>query len=203
MPRQSPAASAPPDKQPAPPGFGWRIPLLLLLGIAAFGGTFLAVRHANRPPAGMVWIPGGEFTMGTDGDVGWADEKPAHRVRVHEPSAAQIVRGLHMMDARAMHTARRHQLPGVVAMRATDDDDYVAFARKLHGGRLSLLRRATNGVHEPHFRTRKSLPHQTYKAQHFLNGLRRLGGDAKTRALLQRQHVLLRQDDVKLFQIAS
>jgi formylglycine-generating enzyme required for sulfatase activity len=30
----------------------------------------------------MVWVPGGEFTMGTDADVGWADEKPAHRVRV-------------------------------------------------------------------------------------------------------------------------
>jgi formylglycine-generating enzyme required for sulfatase activity len=33
-------------------------------------------------PAGMVWIPGGEFTMGTDSDLGWPDEKPAHRVRV-------------------------------------------------------------------------------------------------------------------------
>ena len=30
----------------------------------------------------MVWIPGGEFTMGTDGEVGWPDERPAHRVRV-------------------------------------------------------------------------------------------------------------------------
>ena len=30
----------------------------------------------------MVWIPGGEFTMGTDEKHGWADEKPAHRVRV-------------------------------------------------------------------------------------------------------------------------
>ena len=30
----------------------------------------------------MVWIPGGEFTMGTDSELGWPDEKPAHRVRV-------------------------------------------------------------------------------------------------------------------------
>ncbi len=30
----------------------------------------------------MVWIPGGEFTMGTDSDLGRAEEKPAHRVRV-------------------------------------------------------------------------------------------------------------------------
>ena len=31
---------------------------------------------------GMVWIAGGEFTMGTDSELGWPDEKPAHRVRV-------------------------------------------------------------------------------------------------------------------------
>jgi formylglycine-generating enzyme required for sulfatase activity len=30
----------------------------------------------------MVWVPGGEFTMGTDSEGTWPDEKPAHRVRV-------------------------------------------------------------------------------------------------------------------------
>jgi formylglycine-generating enzyme required for sulfatase activity len=30
----------------------------------------------------MAWIPGGEFTMGTDSDLGWPDERPAHRVVV-------------------------------------------------------------------------------------------------------------------------
>jgi len=30
----------------------------------------------------MVWIPGGEFTMGIDSELGWPDEKPSHRVRV-------------------------------------------------------------------------------------------------------------------------
>jgi len=30
----------------------------------------------------MVWIPGGEFAMGTDSELGWPDEKPAHPVRV-------------------------------------------------------------------------------------------------------------------------
>jgi formylglycine-generating enzyme required for sulfatase activity len=30
----------------------------------------------------MVWVPGGEFTMGSDDDEAWPDEKPAHRVRV-------------------------------------------------------------------------------------------------------------------------
>jgi formylglycine-generating enzyme required for sulfatase activity len=45
------------------------------------------VRAATPPPkpAGMVWIAGGEFTMGSDDDdtVARPDEKPAHRVRVH------------------------------------------------------------------------------------------------------------------------
>src|SRR5271155_1503325 len=56
--------------------------ILLVLGLAAFSVTFAAERFANRPAAGIVWIPGGEFTMGTDSDLGWADEKPAHRVLV-------------------------------------------------------------------------------------------------------------------------
>jgi formylglycine-generating enzyme required for sulfatase activity len=30
----------------------------------------------------MAWIPGGEFTMGSDATIARADEKPAHRVRV-------------------------------------------------------------------------------------------------------------------------
>lgn len=56
--------------------------LLSLLGLAAFAGTYGLVRWAHRGPAGMVWIAGGEFTMGTDAAIGWASEKPAHRVRV-------------------------------------------------------------------------------------------------------------------------
>lgn len=59
---------------------GW----MLGLAVVAFGATYAATRwwdHVGAPP-GMVWIPGGEFTMGTDADLGWADEKPAHRVRV-------------------------------------------------------------------------------------------------------------------------
>jgi formylglycine-generating enzyme required for sulfatase activity len=60
--------------------------LALLAGggfAVAYGVTRL--RSGAGPgdaPAGMVWVPGGEFTMGTDSDLGWPDEKPAHRVRV-------------------------------------------------------------------------------------------------------------------------
>ncbi len=63
--------------------------LLTLAGAAAFAATFAAVRYTRQDgggpadgPPGMVWVPGGEFTMGTDADIGWPDEKPAHRVRV-------------------------------------------------------------------------------------------------------------------------
>jgi formylglycine-generating enzyme required for sulfatase activity len=55
---------------------------LLVIGLGAFAATYAVVRFTQRPPPGMVWIPGGEFTMGTDSALGWADEKPAHRVRV-------------------------------------------------------------------------------------------------------------------------
>ena len=56
---------------------------LAVLGAGAFTVTY-AVVCWSRPaaPPGMVWIPGGEFTMGTDSDLGWPDEKPAHRVCV-------------------------------------------------------------------------------------------------------------------------
>jgi formylglycine-generating enzyme len=61
-----------------------RVYLLGALAVGAFAVTYALAKLAEggpRPP-GMVWIPGGEFTMGTDSDLGWADEKPAHRVRV-------------------------------------------------------------------------------------------------------------------------
>src|SRR5262245_12203409 len=36
----------------------------------------------QTPLSGMVWIPGGEFTMGSSLEIARADEKPTHRVRV-------------------------------------------------------------------------------------------------------------------------
>lgn len=87
-----------------------QLAVLLALAGAAFGVTYFAVKHrsqrddatqpsaelpqpiAQRPrptsaepgnrPAGMVWIPGGEFTMGTNNSEVSPAERPAHPVRV-------------------------------------------------------------------------------------------------------------------------
>ena len=62
-----------------------RAVLLLGLMAGAFAVTFGLVKltQHNALPTGMVWIPGGDFTMGTDSEFGWPDEKPAHLVRVN------------------------------------------------------------------------------------------------------------------------
>jgi formylglycine-generating enzyme required for sulfatase activity len=63
-----------------------RILILAGLALVAFAVAFGVTRLINAPPAGppgMVWVPGGEFTMGTDSNLAWPDEKPAHRVRVN------------------------------------------------------------------------------------------------------------------------
>jgi formylglycine-generating enzyme len=56
--------------------------LLACAFVASYVAFAYAPRLFNGAPPGMAWVPGGEFTMGTDSDLGWADEKPAHRVRV-------------------------------------------------------------------------------------------------------------------------
>ena len=64
---------------------------LAAIAFGAFAVSYAAFAYVPRffqrsvgggGPAGMVWIPGGEFTMGTDSALGWAEEKPAHRVHV-------------------------------------------------------------------------------------------------------------------------
>ena len=82
----------PNSNPPKPAGRTFRGPVVRLsaLALAAFALSYLVFGYGvpfikkaaiTRPP-GMVWIPGGEVTMGTDDAIGWADEKPAHRVRV-------------------------------------------------------------------------------------------------------------------------
>lgn len=52
-------------------------------GVEADGGGDAAVVTSSRPdagaPEGMLWVPGGTFTMGTDAG-GEGDERPAHQV---------------------------------------------------------------------------------------------------------------------------
>jgi len=84
-----------------------KIFLLLAAGAAAFAVAYVLARPRGpagatpRPPgeapAEMVWIAGGDFTMGSDSDLAWPEEKPAHRVRVrgfwmdeHEVTNAQF-----------------------------------------------------------------------------------------------------------------
>jgi formylglycine-generating enzyme len=57
--------------------------LLAALAVGGFGVSFALVKlfHHESATPGMVWIPGGEFTMGNDASVQSA-EYPAHRVRV-------------------------------------------------------------------------------------------------------------------------
>jgi formylglycine-generating enzyme required for sulfatase activity len=54
---------------------------VLLLAVALAVATSPALA-ADGPAAGMVRIPGGEFTMGSALDLARADEKPPHRVRL-------------------------------------------------------------------------------------------------------------------------
>ncbi|MFN8857118.1 MAG: formylglycine-generating enzyme family protein [Planctomycetaceae bacterium] len=77
----------------------------LALGGLAFTLTYGLTRWSQSrpspppgvPPTGMVWIPGGVFTMGSNAAEAWDDEKPAHPVEIdgfwldeHEVTNAQF-----------------------------------------------------------------------------------------------------------------
>jgi formylglycine-generating enzyme required for sulfatase activity len=63
-----------------------RLLVLAALALAGFSSIYVVVKVGTSPtdeaPKGMVWIPGSEFGMGTDSDLAWPDERPAHRVHV-------------------------------------------------------------------------------------------------------------------------
>src|SRR6266480_6579465 len=69
-----------------------RFLLLALLGAIAFGATYGVVTWSSggATPSGMVWIPGGEFTMGSEdprscpcgGPDAMPDARPLHQVYV-------------------------------------------------------------------------------------------------------------------------
>ena len=63
-----------------------RFLMLAMLGIAAFLTTFGVVQwrsgKAGKAPLGMVWIPAGEFAMGSEAEGAWPDEGPVHRAFV-------------------------------------------------------------------------------------------------------------------------
>lgn len=94
--RQSTNAVPPPKAR----NRGRRLALSVVGGIAAFAAAYGVTLLSNAPaapPPGMVWIPAGEFVMGTAGNTPHRNEQPAHRVRLdgffmdeHEVTNAQF-----------------------------------------------------------------------------------------------------------------
>lgn len=58
------------------------ISFTFLLNFCSSLQLFNCLLFAASSPEGMVWIPGGEFTMGSDSQEAKEDEKPSHRVKI-------------------------------------------------------------------------------------------------------------------------
>lgn len=52
------------------------------VAVAAQAAPAVVVGDGVKGPAQMVWVPGGEFLMGSDHELAQANERPAHRVKV-------------------------------------------------------------------------------------------------------------------------
>ena len=75
----------------------------------------------------------------------------ANGVIATEPVLVKVRRGLDMMNASAVATAGFHQLVGVVAVRAANDNYDVGSLRQFDRGVLSLFGRLADGVDETDF----------------------------------------------------
>lgn len=53
----------------------------IILALGCSGEDEALVQQRDAPP-GMVWVPGGEFSMGSTASMAWAVESPVHRVSV-------------------------------------------------------------------------------------------------------------------------
>ena len=78
--------TAAPASSNRPQWLGLALLVLVSAGVV-FGATRLWAHYRARnplpAPPGMVWIPGGEFLMGSDDSRSWPDEQPPHRAKVH------------------------------------------------------------------------------------------------------------------------
>jgi len=77
------------------PGRRTLLGIIVAVAVCA-GGTYGATKYLAAPavpkivegdgvsgPKGMMWVPGGEFQMGSDHKLAQKNERPAHKVRVH------------------------------------------------------------------------------------------------------------------------
>ena len=105
------------------------------------------------------------------------------------------------MHAPAMPAASRDEFVRVVAVRAADHDDNLGLLRQFDCGELTLFGGLAHGVDESDFRLGKALANERNQPVHLIDGLRRLGRDADSRARSQTGHVLLGQHHVKVGEV--